>query len=57
MIGGHAIAIVGYDKEEDMFIIRNSWGVDWGMNGYCKIPADYICSDKANDFWILTLIK
>lgn len=30
--GGHAIAIVGYNKEG--FIIRNSWGKKYGNNGY-----------------------
>lgn len=30
--GGHAIAIVGYNK--DGFIIRNSWGIRYGDNGY-----------------------
>jgi hypothetical protein len=32
-LGGHALCIVGYNEEG--FIIRNSWGVDWGQNGYC----------------------
>ena len=30
--GGHAVAVVGYT--EDAFIIRNSWGTDWGDEGY-----------------------
>ena len=34
--GGHAVAIVGYT--EDGFIIRNSWGSDWGDSGYTIYP-------------------
>lgn len=33
MLGGHAVAVVGY--LEDRFIIRNSWSKEWGDNGYC----------------------
>lgn len=39
-LGGHAIAIVGYNKEG--FIIRNSWGVKYGIQGYGVIKyADF----------------
>ena len=34
-LGGHAISIVGYDKEG--FIIKNSWGMNFGSSGYCKL--------------------
>jgi hypothetical protein len=30
--GGHAVALVGYTQ--DHFIVRNSWGVDWGDSGF-----------------------
>lgn len=30
--GGHAVTVVGYTEEG--FIIRNSWGTDWGNDGY-----------------------
>ena len=36
--GGHAISIVGYNK--DGFIIRNSWGRWYGDNGYAILPYD-----------------
>jgi len=37
--GGHAVAIVGYD--DDRFLIRNSWGTDWGDNGYAYVSSKY----------------
>ena len=33
-IGGHAVAVVGYDANG--FIIRNSWGTNFGDKGYCN---------------------
>ena len=32
LIGGHAVILVGYNK--DGFIVRNSWGQNWGDKGY-----------------------
>lgn len=37
--GGHAVCIVGYTPE--YFIVRNSWGVDWGENGFGKAWYEY----------------
>jgi len=36
-IGGHAVLIVGYDDAEQCFIVKNSWGPDWGENGFFRI--------------------
>jgi hypothetical protein len=33
--GGHCIVIVGYDDSKQAWLVRNSWGTGWGMNGYC----------------------
>ena len=33
LLGGHAMAVVGYNNLG--FIIRNSWSEGWGDNGYC----------------------
>lgn len=37
-LGGHAVAIIGYDKNG--FIIRNSWGGSYGRGGYATISYD-----------------
>lgn len=36
---GHAVSIVGYDSNG--FIIKNSWGKDWGENGYGWVSFNY----------------
>lgn len=38
-LGGHAIRILGWGKEEgtDYWLIANSWNTDWGNNGMFKI--------------------
>ncbi len=36
--GGHAFAIVGYTS--DGFIVQNSWGPDWGHNGFAVLTYD-----------------
>ena len=53
-VGGHAVLAVGYDDTEQMIIVRNSWGPDWGLKGYFKLPYAYISnSDLASDFWTI----
>jgi C1A family cysteine protease len=37
--GGHAVAIVGYDDTERCWIVKNSWGPNWGENGFFRIAA------------------
>jgi C1A family cysteine protease len=39
-LGGHAVAVVGYTDNKD-FIIKNSFGVDWGNDGYAVLPKEY----------------
>jgi C1A family cysteine protease len=40
--GGHAMNIIGYDDEKQLFICANSWGVVWGDKGFCYMPYEYI---------------
>ena len=39
-LGGHAMCLMGYDDTLNggSFIVRNSWGQEWGHNGYCYMP-------------------
>jgi hypothetical protein len=52
ILGGHCMAIVGYNDATSRFIVRNSWGGDWGDHGYCYIPYSYLTSDDYTwDLW------
>jgi C1A family cysteine protease len=53
-VGGHAVLAVGYDDSKRTFLIRNSWGANWGKKGYFTIPYAYLTSPKlASDFWTI----
>jgi C1A family cysteine protease len=45
--GGHAIVAVGYDNAKRQFIIRNSWGTEWGDKGYGYLPYDFFNTGNA----------
>ena len=57
LLGGHAVLAVGYDDSRQRFIVRNSWGADWGAAGYFTMPYAYLTDGNlADDFWTIRLI-
>ncbi len=56
--GGHAVLAVGYDDAQCRFIVRNSWGSEWGMRGYFTLPYDYFTNHHlSQDFWTIRVVK
>jgi C1A family cysteine protease len=51
VIGGHCMLIVGYDDLNCRFTVVNSWGQEWGNNGICYIPYDYLW--LMDDMWMM----
>ncbi len=39
-ITGHSMLVVGYDLDAGNYLIRNSWGADWGDHGYCRMSFE-----------------
>lgn len=39
-LGGHAMCVVGYDEGKRAFKIMNSWGEDWGQDGFFWIKYE-----------------
>lgn len=53
-LGSHAMLAVGYAEDDEVFIVRNSWGADWGDGGYCYVPFDYLGDEElTDDCWTL----
>ena len=52
--GGHAPCVVGYTAD-GRFIIRNSWGTNWGDNGFAYASEAYINAAFFNESYGVTL--
>lgn len=56
--GGQAVIAVGYDDKHigstrGALLVRNSWGKDWGDQGYGWLPYRYVEEQLAGDYWTL----
>ncbi len=52
-VGGHAMVVVGYLRALG-FIVKNSWGSDWGVNGFCIMKPEVFTSINTSDIWVPT---
>jgi C1A family cysteine protease len=52
--GDHAILVVGYDDNKQCFIVKNSWGTDWGESGFFRIAYSQVTSPYAS-FGLVTI--
>jgi C1A family cysteine protease len=58
VVGGHAVVGVGYDDVKQWFIVRNSWGAQWGLKGYFTLPYAYLTDNNlASDFWTIRVVQ
>ena len=58
LLGGHAVAVVGYNDSTQRFTCRNSWGTSWGDRGYFYMPYQVLANaNMSDDFWIITSVS
>jgi hypothetical protein len=55
-VGAHAMILTGVDRVggRRRFLVRNSWGVDWGDLGHAWIDESYLTWEGTDDLWVGT---
>jgi C1A family cysteine protease len=56
-VGGHAMAIIGWKYIDGKlhWEVQNSWGSNWGDDGYCFIPDELIRQVQTSKVYYLVL--
>ncbi len=58
LVGKHAVIAAGYQDSRKWFIVRNSWGKKWGIEGYFTLPYEYLMDRKlSGDIWTIKVIR
>lgn len=52
-LGGHCVAAYGWIDETQCFLMMNSWGTSYGIQGWFYLPYAYV-QTYAWDFWQIT---
>ena len=57
-LGGHMIYVGGgYDTHKKAFKFMNSWGTDWGQDGFGWLPFNYLTDrNLASDFFTISKV-
>jgi C1A family cysteine protease len=54
LLGGHAVCVIGYDDSRNAFLVRNSWGTNWGIGGNFWLPFSYATNSNLTlEAWVL----
>lgn len=55
ILGGHAVVCVGYNDDKQAWIMRNSWGENWGDHGHFYLPYEYLENPQlSSDAWSIS---
>lgn len=46
-LSGHAVLVVGYDDRLRTFLVRNSWGEAWGVDGHFLLRYEQLADEEA----------
>ncbi|MGB9661355.1 MAG: stalk domain-containing protein [Moorellaceae bacterium] len=42
LLGGHMVCLCDYDDDKQAFLLRNTWGKEWGNEGYAWLPYHWL---------------
>ena len=51
-VGGHSVAIVGWNDDNDSWYVKNSWGSDWGLDGFFEIRRGQCGIGEITTSWV-----
>ena len=49
--GNHAVCVVGYDDASQSWLVKNSWGPEWGDDGFFRIEYGQCGLDRDHPFY------